>query len=75
MTMCGKNFLWVGLHGNGTALNTQESGSHADTLRECHICRTQFSVIIHAIRSVQTQLQSTVAAIASTEYSYRFAKK
>ena len=42
VTMCGKNFLWVELHGNGTALNTQESGSHADTLRECHICRTQF---------------------------------
>ena len=42
VTMCGKNFLWVELHGNGTALNMQESGSHADTLRECHICRTQF---------------------------------
>ena len=29
-----------GAHGNDMALNTQESGSHAGTLRECRICRT-----------------------------------
>ena len=32
------------LHGSGTAWNTQEYGSHAGTLRECHICRTQFRI-------------------------------
>ena len=36
VTVCGKNFLWMELHGNDTANNTQEYGRHAGTFRECH---------------------------------------
>ena len=53
VTMCSKNFPRVELHGNNTAWSTQEPETHAGTLHECHIRRTQFP-------NVQTQLQSTV---------------
>ena len=72
MTACGGNFLQVELHGNDTAWNTQRSGSHAGTLRECHTCRTQFPIIhaIHAIRSVQTQRKSTVSYLSGDTVTF-----
>ena len=69
VTMCGKYFLWVELHRNDRVWTMQEYGSHAGTLRECHICRT-LSVIIHTIRSVQTQLQLTVVLLKGAGLQY-----
>ena len=41
-SISGKNFLWVEIHKSYTAQKMLESRSYAGTLRESHICRTQF---------------------------------
>ena len=59
-SVSGKNFLWVELHGNDMARNTQASESYAGTLHECHILQNSVSMKIHGIRNIQTQRKFTV---------------